>query len=291
MFSAAIVLQQGLLFALGAGMSFGGIAAVPPAEAVPRLEAAAPALPVQSTTFDERAALELSRSVLGKPVGDHVLTDSAGRRISLASFRGKPLLVNFVYTGCSRVCPVTTRFLAKAVDEADAVFGAQKFAVLTIGFNLPFDAPPAMADFARRHGIDRPNWAFASPSADDATRLARDFGFSFVPAAGGFDHITQVTVVDAEGRVYRQVYGESFELPFLIEPLRQLVAGAPPAGLSLTQALDRVRILCTIYDPASGKYRPNYALFIEIIAGLSVIGGALLFLRNERVGSRATRRG
>lgn len=259
-----------LLVALGLATSVGGV--------------------TQASQFDERAALRFSQSAVGKTVGDHVLTDRAGRRVSLTAYRGKPLLVNFVYTGCGHVCPTTTRFLARAVGEAQRALGAQSFTVLTIGFNLPFDSPQAMADFARRHGVDWPNWEFASPSADDVAQLAHDFGFSFVPTSGGFDHITQVSIVDADGKIRRQVYGENFELPFLIEPLRELVTGAPVSAANWTQALERIRILCTVYDPASGKYRLDYALFIEILTGLSVFGGALLFLRSERGRTRATRR-
>ncbi|OGA52490.1 MAG: hypothetical protein A3G24_28770 [Betaproteobacteria bacterium RIFCSPLOWO2_12_FULL_62_13] len=255
-----------------------------------RVEAVATAAPAQAPGFDERAALRLSQSAVGKPVGEHVLTDRTGRRLSFTAYRGKPVLVNFVYTGCSHVCPTATRFLAQAVGEAERALGAQNFAVLTIGFNLPFDSPQAMADFARRHGVDRPNWEFVSPSAGGVARLTRDFGFSFVPNSGGFDHITQVSIVDAEGKIHRQVYGENFDLPFLIEPLRELVTGTPMEGLNWTQALDRIRILCTVYDPASGKYRIDYALFIEILTGLSVFGGALLFLRSGRNRRHAIRR-
>ena len=46
--------------------------------------------------------------------------------------------------------------------------------------------------------------------------------------------------------------------------------------------LDRVRLLCTVYDPLSGKYRLDYALFIEMLAGLIALGGTAVFLVRER---------
>ena len=46
--------------------------------------------------------------------------------------------------------------------------------------------------------------------------------------------------------------------------------------------LDRVRLLCTVYDPLSGKYRLDYALFIEMFAGLIALGGTAAFLVRER---------
>lgn len=280
---------QTLLLALGIGLGAGAAHSSVSPPALDR-EPAAAAARAQQPRFDERAALEFSQSAIGRTVGGYALTDRAGRRLRLEDYRGRPLLVHFVYTACSQVCPATTAFLARAVGEAERALGPGSFAVLTVGFNPPFDSPPAMADFARRYGVERANWEFASVSVEDAERLTRDFGFVFSPASGGFDHIAQVTIVDAEGRIRRQVYGENFELPFLVEPLRELVTGAPAAGFDLGQALDRLRILCTVYDPAAGRYRLDYALFAELLAGLVVLGGGLLFLRSARARARPQRR-
>ena len=101
------------------------------------------------------------------------------------------------------------------------------------------------------------------------------------PTGAGFDHLTQVTVIDANGRVFRQVYGESFALPMLVAPLQELATGAPAPVQDLSGLLEKVRILCTVYDPLSGRYRLNYGLFIEIFAGLSVLGAIALYLGRE----------
>lgn len=227
-------------------------------------------------------ALSASQAVVGRPIGDYTLTASDGRRVRLSDFRGKPLLVNFVYTACTQVCPTTTRFLARAVREAQASLGTEAFATLTIGFNPPADSPHAMDAFAKGHDLSLPHWQFLSPAVADVEPLTRDFGFSYAAAGGGFDHLTQVTLVDANGRVFRQIYGESFELPMLIEPLKGLVTGAPVPPSGFSGFLERVRVLCTVYDPRAGRYRVDYGLFIEIFAGLTVLGGVAWYLASER---------
>lgn len=232
--------------------------------------------------IDQGAALSLSQSVVGRPVGDFTLYDRTGRRITLAAYRGKPLLVNFVYTACAQVCPIATQFLAKAVAQAQRAAGPGSFNILTIGFNLPHDTPQAMADFARRSAISLPNWEFASPEPGSVEALAQAFGFSYVPTQGGFDHIAQVTLVDAAGTIVRQIYGDSFELPALVEPLKQAAAGRPAARYDVAQLVEKVRVLCTVYDPASGRYRFNYALIIEILAAVSTTAAVLIFLVRER---------
>jgi protein SCO1/2 len=46
--------------------------------------------------------------------------------------------------------------------------------------------------------------------------------------------------------------------------------------------VEKVRILCTVYDPASGKYRVNYGIFLEILAGIVALGGTAYYLISGR---------
>ena len=222
-------------------------------------------------TLDEKAALQLSQSVIGMPLGDHVLLDREERPTPLAKYRGKPLLVNFIYTSCAQVCPTTTRNLQRAVENMTTMMGADRFNIISIGFNQPFDTPPALKAFAAHHSIHLPNWEFLSPAPAIVAELTRNFGFSYVATPAGFDHINQVTIVDANGIIVRQVYGETFSAADIAEPLKAMIAGAPlPAQTSsLAEIADRIRILCSVYDPISGKYRTNYALYVEIVGFIS----------------------
>ena len=192
--------------------------------------------------------------------------------------RGKPLVVHFIYTGCFQVCPTTTQFLASAVAEAERTLGPGTFRVATIGFNLPFDSPAAMKDFARKFGLASPDWLFLSPDAGSVPRLAAELGFRYEATAAGFDHLLQVTIVDANGRIYRQVYGDSFDAPLFVGPLLQLAQNAPVEQGNLEAAWEKVKLLCTVYDPSAGRYRLNYALIIELLVGASVVIGVLASL-------------
>ena len=240
---------------------------------------APPPLAAEPPSLDE--ALRVSQAAVGRPIGDYTLTAADGRRVQLSDFRGRPLLVSFVYTGCTQVCPTATKFLARAVREAQAALGADAFSTVSIGFNPPADNPQAMRAFARRYDLDLPRWEFLSPELSEVDSMTRDFGFSYAAASGGFDHLTQVTLVAPDGRVFRQIYGERFELPMLVAPLRELVTGAPAPAPTVSALLERVRVLCTVYDPASGRYRLNYGLFIEIFAGVSILGSIAWYLGSE----------
>lgn len=241
--------------------------------------------------LDHEAALRTSRAMVGTAPGEYVLRDRDGQPVQLASFRGKPLLVNFIYTGCFHVCPTSTFALRRAVDGMRDRFGARQFNVVSIGFNQPMDSPTALAAFAAEQRIDDPNWEFLSPAAGDVAALARDFGFRYVATPAGFDHTLQVSVLDKEGRIYRQVYGGDFTASALGEPLKQLLTGRLLAErLTLEDIVDRVRIICSVYDPRTGRYRTDYTLAFEIAGGITFVVAMVWFAGTEWRSRRPARR-
>ena len=242
-------------------------------------------------TLDADAALRDSQAAVGRQLADHAVLDRQGRPTRLSAYRGKPLLVSFIYTGCFQVCPTTTRSLSEAVDSLSKTFGADKFNVISIGFNQPFDSPQAMRTFAKQMGIDAPNWDFLSPPPASVDALTRDFGFRYQATPSGFDHVLTVSVVDAQGKLYQQVYGERLSPEKLGEPLRRLLRENPlPAETALSGFVERVRILCTVYDEETGTYRTDYGLILEIAGGVTFALAMLWFFIAELLNRRRVRR-
>lgn len=231
--------------------------------------------------LDEKLALQDSQAAIGRQVGDYRFRDTSGAPVSLAGLRGKPLVVSFVYTGCFQVCPATTQFLAGAVREAERALGPGTFRVATIGFNPPADDPASMREFARKFGVASQNWLFLTPEIDAVQPLARELGFRYEPTAAGFDHLLQVTILDAQGRVYRQIYGDQFDAPLFVGPLLELVKNAPVPQPTLELAWEKFKLLCTVYDPAAGRYRVNYVVIIELLVGTSVMVLGIGFVLRE----------
>jgi protein SCO1/2 len=237
----------------------------------------------ESPALDAGAAMRASQAAVGRTVADHTLLDREGRPVRLSSLRGKPLLVSFIYTGCFQACPATTRALDESVRALEARFGERQFNVVSIGFNQPADSPQAMKAFAAQHRITRANWDFLNAPAAAVAPLTREFGFLYAATPAGFDHVLQVSLLDAEGRIVRQVYGDRPAVEVLGEALRQLVAGQPVVadeGL-VAGLLDRIRILCTVYDPKTDSYRVDYSLAWEIAGGLTFILSMALYMLNE----------
>jgi protein SCO1/2 len=243
--------------------------------------------------YDADAALAVSQGAVGHPLADLVFTAGDGSAVRLGDLRGKPVLISMIFTSCYHVCPAITKHLANAVSAAREALGEDSFRVLTIGFDAANDTPQAMRTFARQQGIDDAGWQFLSADAATIDALSENLGFIYFPSPRGFDHINQVTVIDRDGVIYAQVYGAAFDLPWLVEPLKELVFNRPPAERHfLAGFADRVRLFCTVYDPTTGRYRFDYSLFVGIgvgaVALLAVTAWLLLEIRRAR---RRPRRG
>jgi protein SCO1/2 len=228
--------------------------------------------------FDAGSALAASQAAIGRGLGDHVLTAADGRRVRISEFRGRPLVISPVYTSCYHICPTTTAHLARVAAMAGEVLGEGAFAVLTVGFDTAQDTPARMRAYARARGIDSPQWTFASADAATLARLVDDIGFRFAPAAGGFDHMVQATIVDPEGRVYRQVYGQEFEAPLLVDGLKRLVLGQRAAESSLPALVETARLICTVFDPKTGRYRFDYSIVLAMLIGAACLGAIGAFI-------------
>jgi protein SCO1/2 len=163
--------------------------------------------------------------------------------------------------------------------------------VVTLGFDAARDTPLAMREFARAQQASALHWDFLSGTEATVETLARELGFQFAPAGGGFDHLLQTTLVDKDGVVRRQVYGMDYDTPVLIEPLKRLVFGEALEDSFLERMTDRFRLFCTVYDPASDSYRFDYSIIVGIAIG-AVTGVFFLVLlaREWRYSHRARTR-
>ncbi len=231
--------------------------------------------------YTPNQALSFSQAAIGRTLANYALVDDQGRTVNMVDFRGKPLVVSFIYSSCIDSCPVITQTLADAVRVARDALGENSFSVLSIGFDSSADSPDQMREFAIQQDIDVLGWKFLSGDLPTILGFSESLGFAFTPSSDGFEHLSQVTVIGQNGVVYRQVYGDNFETPMLVEPLKELVFGTPAPFASLGELIKKVRLFCTIYDPATERYRFDYSIFIQLIVGFLIVGGMAVFVTRE----------
>ncbi len=140
-----------------------------------------------------------------KPAPDFTLTDQRGQTVSLRDFRGKAVVLTFIYTNCPDVCPVIARTLRTA-HEMLPENARDDVVLLAVTLDPEHDTEEALQDFSATHKLaENPNW-FAL-RADRATLEPVWAAYGIhpgpnwsTPEAHGPGHTDAIYLIDAEGR-------------------------------------------------------------------------------------------
>jgi len=231
-----------------------------------------------SDKYDKQKAFEYSQAALNRTIGSYKFVDQDKKPIDITQYRGKPLVISLIYTSCHHICPTLTNYLAEVVKIAREALGEDSFSVITVGFDTAVDSPERMHLFARERNINISAWDFLSTDKDTIETFSNDVGFIFFESPKGFDHLSQITLLDADGKIYRQIYGAKYDPPILVEPLKELVFGNHTESNIVDGWINNIRLFCTIYDPKSGRYEFDYSIFIGITIGIFILGSIATFI-------------
>jgi len=149
------------------------------------------------------------------------LLDQEGRRFDLAALRGRTVLVNFVYTGCSSVCPVQTRAL---VELQRSLPEGTKAQFLSVSLDPLSDTPAALKSFALSMGADLARWSFITGRPQDLERLAGRLRLYRQGARRPDDHATGLWLVNANGILVQRFAGDPPDVKRLTREIVSLAA-------------------------------------------------------------------
>ncbi len=128
------------------------------------------------------------------------LTDQFGRRVSLASFRGRVVILAFNDSRCTTICPLTTTAMA----DAKALLGGAGNRVALLGI----DANPSARRVADLHAYSQAHgmlhqWRFLTGSLPQLRRVWNAYHIGVAIEQGQIDHTPALFVIDAQGRLAR----------------------------------------------------------------------------------------
>lgn len=132
------------------------------------------------------------------------LTNQFGREVSLASFRGRPVIVTFAFAHCETICPMTVADVLAARRRIDGVPPP----VLVVTLDPWRDTPGRLGSIAASWRLD-PDAHVLSGLPDAVERTLNDWR---MPRArnqktGDVSHPSVVYIVDANGRIAYVVTG------------------------------------------------------------------------------------
>ncbi len=141
------------------------------------------------------------------PAPDFSLVNHLGSRTPLSAFRGRVVLLTFVYASCPGACPLVTGKLLTLHSELKRQTGPlAQVQLLSVSVDPQNDTPAALAAFARQLGIRDRSWLFLTGSEAEVQRVldAYDLWRKKLPN-GLVDHVMRVYLIDQQGDV-REIY-------------------------------------------------------------------------------------
>jgi protein SCO1/2 len=142
-----------------------------------------------------------------EPAPAFTLTNQDGKRVALEDLRGAPVVLTFLYTTCSDVCPLLLHVMTSAEQRlAEPERRAARFVGITV--DPKRDTPERLRAYMTERGLDPARWLLLTGSIAEATRVASDYGVVVRPAPqGDFVHNSVFVIIDATGRERAEFHG------------------------------------------------------------------------------------
>jgi protein SCO1/2 len=132
------------------------------------------------------------------------LLDQTGKRVRLADdvIAGRVAVVNFIYTTCTTVCPVSSATLSQLQQRLGPALG-KEVVLVSISVDPLRDTSERLREFAARYDA-REGWVWLTGAKSDVDAVLRGFG-AYTPRFE--DHPTMVLVGDARSGNWTRFYG------------------------------------------------------------------------------------
>lgn len=182
------------------------------------------ALLLSSDPVSAQAGNEWNRIDANEPAPAFTLTDQDGKRVSLKDFRGKALLVSFIYTECKDICPLLPRIVGRADQWLSA---EEKNRIRFVGISLDpnRDNPEKLRAFMKQHELSPERWTLLTGSLREATQAANDYGIVAKPDINGdIVHNAVYILIDPRGNLRTEFHGLFSPSEEIAKVLREISA-------------------------------------------------------------------
>lgn len=167
-------------------------------------------------------------------------------------FKDRPVVLNLVYYECPQLCSLILNAQVAVMREIPWTPGNQ-YEIVTISIDPreAFDKARAKKSaYLASYDRPAPGWHFLTDHQGNAARLAKQvgFGYRYDARTGQYAHPAAIMVLTPKGKVARYLYGINYKA----RDLRFALAEAAENRMSM--AVEKVLLLCYMYDPSANRY-------------------------------------
>lgn len=157
----------------------------------------------------------------GTVAPDFHLVDQSGKQVTLSQFRGKPVVLTFLYARCPDVCPLTAETLRATQTQLGV--DASQVIMLAISVDPKGDTQAAVQNFSTQHKLTK-NWHYLIGTQSELSPVWNSYSVYAQPENGATSmHTSAAYIIDKTGRE-RVLFSDQFTTAQLVDDLKVLLA-------------------------------------------------------------------
>lgn len=149
---------------------------------------------------------------VGEAAPDFALYDQGGGVVQASRFRGKQIMLNFIFTRCpdAKMCPASTaKMMATQRLAKDA--GVTSLELVSITLDPAFDTPGVLREYADLRGIDTTNFSFLTGPESAIRDILTQFGVIAQFQGDLLQHTLATLLINADGKIAFRADGSMWE--------------------------------------------------------------------------------
>jgi protein SCO1/2 len=156
----------------------------------------------------------------GEIAPNFALYDQDGTVVAFERFRGRRVVLNFIYTRCpvADMCPAATARMA-ALQRLARQRSITDLELISITLDPAYDTPAVLKAYAAAHGIDTAHFTFLTGPEGAIRDLLAQFRIVALPSENLWNHSLATSVIDPDGRLVRHIEGDVWEPAELLNSL------------------------------------------------------------------------
>lgn len=149
---------------------------------------------------------------VGEGAPDFTLYDQDGRVVQGSRFRGRHIMLNFIFSRCPvpTMCPAATAKMI-TVQRLAREAGVRDLELISITLDPANDTPGVLRDYAAVRGIDTSNFSFLTGPEGAIRDLLTQFGVITQLQGDILQHTLATLLIDPQGRIAHRTDGSQWE--------------------------------------------------------------------------------
>ncbi len=159
---------------------------------------------------------------IGETLPEFTLLDQTGKAVAGSRFRGKQVVLNFIYTRCpiATMCPAATLKMM-ALQKAAHNAGVKDLELVSITLDPENDTPGVLKDYAEVRGIDTSNFTFLTGPDAAVRQLLAQLGVIREFEGATIKHSLSTILINEAGKIAYREDGSTWKVDGFIEHLKR----------------------------------------------------------------------